>query len=227
MTIPLVPLYTDDIPSRGNPLTFRVDGDNFNQYFGVIGVDINATATEMNNTAAAIELNEASAAASADIATSAANFIGEWDTNPDGTPRVGALNVPSSVAHNGSTWQLLSDIANVTAHEPGVSGVWQIINNANATVIPQTVSGTLSAGGQINQLRDSGAFTIPLANSVTADAILVVELPRKYTNETPSATVSGSDNLEDENGDDPDGIINWAGAAKLTLTSDGVDTWSL
>lgn len=95
------------------------------------------------------------------------------------------------------------------------------------TVLPTTVSGSLVAGGQINQIRDSGAFGIPLANSVVSDTILVVELPNKYAAETPSATVSGSDNLEDENGIDPDGVIDWVGAARLTLTSDGVDTWSL
>ena len=101
--------------------------------------------------------------------------------------------------------------------------------NTNLTnlgvVIPQTVSGTLTAGGRINQLRDSGAFTLPLANSVTADTILVVELPDRYNAQTPTVTRSGSDTITDRNGTDT--VINFVGAAKLTLTSDGVSDWSL
>lgn len=92
-------------------------------------------------------------------------------------------------------------------------------------VIPQTVSGTLTTGGRINQIRDSGAFTLPLANSVDADTILVVELPDTYKAQVPTITASGTDNIQD--GDGTDTSITFTGAAKLTLTSNGVDTWSL
>ena len=100
-----------------------------------------------------------------------------------------------------------------------------MLTNAVSTVVPQTVSGALAVGGQINQIRDSGAFTMPLANSVIADTILVVELPKVHSVETPSLATTGGDTFEDgEGGTSP---INWAGAAKLTLTSDGVSKWSL
>jgi len=92
-------------------------------------------------------------------------------------------------------------------------------------VIPQTVSGILTAGGKLNQIRDSGAFTMPLANSVDTDTILVVELPKKYAAQTPSLTRSGGDSFEDDAGTDT--VISWLGAARLTLTSDGVSKWSL
>ncbi len=98
-------------------------------------------------------------------------------------------------------------------------------NPIRETVIAQTVSGTLTAGGIINQIRDSGAFTIPLAGGVLVDTILVVELPEGHGAETPTATASGSDTVT--RGATVDTSYTWAGAARLTLTSDGVDTWSL
>lgn len=91
-------------------------------------------------------------------------------------------------------------------------------------VIPQTVSGVLTTGGRLNQIRDSGAFDFPLAASVPANTILVVELPDKYKAQTPSITRSGTDTIT--NGDGTDTVINFVGAVKLTLTSDGVSDWS-
>ena len=66
---------------------------------------------------------------------------------------------------------------------------------------------------------------MPLANSVAADVVLVVELPKIYTAETPTLTRTGGDLFEDDNGTDT--VISWVGAARLTLTSDGVSKWSL
>lgn len=95
----------------------------------------------------------------------------------------------------------------------------------NQAVIPQIINGTLIAGGKINQIRDSGAFLLPLANSVEPNVILVVELPDTYAAQTPTITRLGADLISDNSGTDTS--ITFAGAAKLTLTSDGVSTWSL
>lgn len=92
-------------------------------------------------------------------------------------------------------------------------------------VIPQTVNGLLTANGRVNQIRDSGAFTMPLANSVLANTVLVVELPDTYTTSTPILTRTGADLFEDNAGTDTS--ITWSSAAKLTLTSDGINTWRL
>lgn len=99
------------------------------------------------------------------------------------------------------------------------------VDDKVSEVIPQTVSGELTAGGQENQLRDSGAFTLPLASSVDANTILVVNLPDTFKAQTPTLTRSGSDLIR--NGDGTDTDIAWVGAAKLTLTSDGVSEWEL
>lgn len=92
-------------------------------------------------------------------------------------------------------------------------------------VNPLTVTGTAVAGGQINQMRDSGAFTAPAADSVDADTILVIELPKVHATETPTLTADGGDLFEDDEGTDT--VISWVGPAKVTLTSNGVDKWSL
>ena len=98
-------------------------------------------------------------------------------------------------------------------------------NPIRETVIPQTVSGTLTAGGRINQIRDSGAFTLPLANSVPVNSILVVELPEEHATETPTVTASGADTVT--KGATVDTSYIFTGAARLTLTSDGSSIWSL
>ena len=92
-------------------------------------------------------------------------------------------------------------------------------------VIPQTVSGVLTAGASINQFRDSGSFTMPLANSITANHTLVAELPEKFAYNTPTITTSGSDVFRISTGTDT--VISFNGPATLTFTSDGVSEWSL
>ena len=117
-------------------------------------------------------------------------------------------------AYTGSAWQATSDGAGILAN-----------TNRIALVIPQTVSGTLTAGGQVNQLRDSGSFTFPLASSVAINTKIVVELPDKYKAQTPVVTASGADTIVD--GDGSDTSITFGGAAKVTLTSDGTSVWEL
>jgi hypothetical protein len=92
-------------------------------------------------------------------------------------------------------------------------------------VIPHTVSGTVTAGGEINQFRDSGAFGAPPARNYIADTILVVELPKVFTSSTPTLTANGSDLFRDDSG--TDAVIAFVGAARITLTTNGIDEWSL
>jgi hypothetical protein len=54
----------------------------------------------------------------AGAAEAAANFKGNWSS------LTGALNRPASVAHADKLWILLSNLANVTTAEPGVSPAW-------------------------------------------------------------------------------------------------------
>lgn len=82
------------------------------------GSGANALASWMESIGAAVETNATNAAAAAASALAAANFKGDW------SGLTGALAVPAAVSHAGAAWLLLSDVADVTAHTPGVSGVW-------------------------------------------------------------------------------------------------------
>ena len=103
----------------------------------------------------------------------------------------------------------------------GIDGV-----DASTGVLSYTVNGILVAGGVNNQLRDSGTFTMPLASSVPANTILVVELPQTYSAQTPTVIRGGTDFLEDD-ASSTHIDVDWLVAGKLTFTSNGVDKWSL
>ncbi len=118
-----------------------------------------------------------------------------------------------------NTENIATNTGNITTNTNDIT----ILQTVSA--LPQTVSGLLTTGGKENQLRDSGVFTMPLANSVAANVILVVNLPDTYAAQVPTLTRTGADLFEDNAGTDTS--ITWAGAARLTLTSDGVSKWSL
>lgn len=108
-----------------------------------------------------------------------------------------------------------------------LSTFWKIgTGSGQEKVIPQTVSGVLTAGGVLNQIRDSGTFDLPPADGFDADVILVVELPDTFKAKTPTITRDGVTDLI-RNGDGTDTVISFVGAAKLTLTTNGVNEWSL
>lgn len=156
--------------------------------------------------------------------------ISEWAVNERAVNGAPATNLVTSVA--GRTGAVVLTSADVgLGNVDNTSDVDKPVSTAvqaaliPSTVIPHTVSGTLTAGGAINQLRDSGTFTLPLANSVPANTYLVVALPERYTASTPVINRSGADTITNSVGTDTS--ITFAGSAKLTLTSDGVSDWSL
>ena len=114
-----------------------------------------------------------------------------------------------------------------TKWEPAISGVDvpEIIalETRTTTVIPQTVSGTLSAF-RINELRDGGTFTLPLAASVAANQTIVIVLPDKFKTQTPTVNRAGSDTITDGAGSGTSFVFS--AAFRLYLTSDGVSDWS-
>lgn len=74
--------------------------------------------TDMNAKAVAVTAHAATAAAAQAAAAASANFVGAWAS------LVGALNIPASVSHGGRVWVLVANVADVTAHVPGVSANW-------------------------------------------------------------------------------------------------------
>lgn len=115
----------------------------------------NDSATSAGESAASAVASEASASNSA----ASANNKGEWSA------LVGALNVPASVTHNGSVWILDTDLADVTASEPGVSGDWTETGASGATDAEKAnitlnafniaVNGGLTVGNMVDGVVDT------------------------------------------------------------------------
>jgi hypothetical protein len=94
---------------------------------------MNAQADFVNTKASEVDQNAQTAAEDADRAEfsadradqswlAASNFKGRW------SDLTGSLAVPASVAHDGSYWMLLANVADVTATEPGPGNTdWQLI----------------------------------------------------------------------------------------------------
>lgn len=97
-------------------------------------------------------------------------------------------------------------------------------NPLNGT-IQNTGTETLIAGGPINQLRSAGPFLAPPANSVEEGGTLVAEVQDSFSGTSAVLNADGTDLFENNAGTDPQ--IEWSGPARISLTSNGVDTWSL
>jgi len=114
MTAPQIPLYSGEVPSRVGQ-TKQQFSDNVNdwvQYYQASIPEVNTSVTFVNDKATETDILAQSTAQNSAVVISAANFKGEWSS------LTGALTVPSTVYHNGSYWQLLIDIADVTLSEP-------------------------------------------------------------------------------------------------------------
>jgi len=106
---------------------FRTELNTFGAYVDAAGVAIDADAAAAANSALQSQNSASSSDASAalalsykDLAAGTANFKGSWSA------LTGSLAVPASVYHNGLTWVLLSNLANVTTAEPGISASWVV-----------------------------------------------------------------------------------------------------
>jgi len=104
-----------------------------------LSTEVNSESTTATAQAAIATAQAVLAAASAATAMSAANYKGAW------SGLTGAATRPYAVSHNGAFWQLASDLADVTAKEPGVDAEWLIIVPAFCDLTPKTGSATLSA----------------------------------------------------------------------------------
>ena len=80
--------------------------------------DVNAKHVIASAAAISATASAEAAASSAVMSSANANFKGAWSA------LTGALAVPASVLHAGKNWQLIDDLADVTASEPGVSADW-------------------------------------------------------------------------------------------------------
>jgi len=77
----------------------------------------------------------------AQVAAATANFKGRW------SELSGPLSIPASVYHDGSYWQLLNSLADVSTSEPGVTGDWLGTETEILSWTTITGSATLAPGG--------------------------------------------------------------------------------
>ena len=158
-------------------------------------------------------------------------FIGMWNTNV--TYAIGEVVQTS----NGNLWKAQTATAgndpssdNGTNWLPAIDGAKvpevTTLETRTTTVIPQTVSGTLTAL-RVNELQDGGSFDIPLANSVSDNQTITITQPDEFVNFEPVTTASGSDTITDADGTDTSITFNNSQSIEITLTSDGVSDWRL
>ena len=166
------------LPERGNPATFNTLFEGFlsalkNDFVG----QVNAVAGEVNaaTAAAALSASNASTAQGAAVAAAASaalsagsSFKGAW------SGLSGALAVPATVAHNGLTWVLLSDVANVAAAVPGVSASWQCLQKGVIQVVAASTSTPFSTTSTSYVDAGLSAVITPKSNASKILALLAV-----------------------------------------------------
>lgn len=123
-----------------------------------------------------------SAGASAASAASSANFKGYWSS------LTGALAIPASVSHNGSLWLLLSNVADVTAHAPGVSSSWQLLSTTPALALLATYDAAGASAVDIESLSSSYDDYIVMFSNVVMSSVVTLSARIKKS----GAYVTGS-----------------------------------
>lgn len=110
----------------------------------------------MNAAADKVELAAASALSAQSAALAAANFVGAWATLR------GALAIPAAAAHRGRVWVLVANVADVAAHEPGVSAQWvPSYPQRRLPIFSAATAGLTCWGG--NEVAHNAIRTLPLA----------------------------------------------------------------
>ena len=217
-----------------------VGGENsfadFGQWLDYIGYDTNDI-VELNgsfyiSTADGNQGNDPSLTPTSNEYWTLINFIGRYNTTT--TYAVsdvvntsdGALWASQSAAnlnHSPST-------DNGTYWIPAVTGakIPEVITLESRTtaVIPQTGGGALIAL-RVNELQDSGAYTLPLASSVLVNQTITISQPDSYISFLPTVTRTGSDTITYSVGTDT--VINFNSGSSITLilTSNGVSDWRI
>jgi hypothetical protein len=179
-----IDLYTGTVPLRDGSQTNTQFSDNVGDllaYIPPLVDDINASNVWVNGVNVAVQAladeaatSESNAAASAVAAANSANFKGEWSS------LTGALNKPAQVLHNGAYWQLLNNLANVAASEPGITADWAFSSGTRWRT-PYTASATMVANSQNTIIATSGAAYMTLPASMAVNDFIVLHNAKSST----------------------------------------------
>jgi len=146
MTAPLIPTFVGTVPKRTqSPSDFSNNADAWLSYQSPLAAKYNDLAVYSDNLAVTVDADATqagqsatSAQQSAAIANASANFKGLWDN------LTGAANVPYSVFHDESYWQLLTNLGSVQSSEPSVANAnwarlsaspWDIVTTAGTSFV--------------------------------------------------------------------------------------------
>ena len=206
-----IPPYTGGVPNRGQaPAVFAQNADDWLAYQQTFTNGVDAACVFANNAATSAAASETAALASKNAAANSeasaaasANFKGAWSS------LAGPLNKPASVLHNGSYWELLNNLPDVTTSQPGVSADWAFKSGTrwrlaeSSTTANKNEQVIVKSATQINiTLAASvspGDFFVIANSSESGSAIRIVNAG--YTIKTVVGTIPSTDNIILERGE--------------------------
>ncbi|HKK61238.1 MAG TPA: hypothetical protein VJ951_01680, partial [Bacteroidales bacterium] len=125
MTIDQVTELSTPVPQTSDPENFDDRADTLFSELPTMVSEFNTSIGQINSTVEGINTSEANvvshasdAETSKDLAQAAANFVGKW------SDQTGSASTGISVYHNSAFWALASNLADVTAKEPGIDTEW-------------------------------------------------------------------------------------------------------
>lgn len=179
--------------SEGNAATSETNAANSASAASVS--ETNAATSEAN--AATSETNAAASEVNAidarDISLANSNFKGEWATNPDGSPRVGALNVPASIKDGNVVYMLLNNVPDITLSQPSVdTSNWFILG-----VIGSDAPNALKLGGELPSYYATAASVSNVDNTSDLDKPISDDTQAALDNKADQSSISNIDNTSD------------------------------
>jgi hypothetical protein len=196
MAISTIPIFTGDIPDRNSQSApvFTVNAIDWLDYQVIQIPATNTTVEGINLAVVSIDANTIAAAASAasanisDISSQAnANFKGRW------SDAVGAATIPATYSNNGQTWQLLQNIADITADEPlPLAANWQVVNDINmSNVNVSELDNPLFHGFKKNKFVETSKGNVSVTRNTIATRVDINKVVRDVAIDDPREEETG------------------------------------
>jgi hypothetical protein len=214
--MPITPL--PDPPLRSAPATFTAKADAFLGALPAFATEANALAEEVDEKEAAAIAAASTAEDAAAASLAAANFKGAWGD------QTGAAAVPYAVSHLGRYWQLLDDLADVTAKTPGTDPEWQEIQPfaTAAEILAGTETAKAIAPDQL-----AAAGIVPPAFASAAEILAGVETEKQIAPDQAVLALMKKDGSNIAIGSDADGDLYFRAAGVLTRLAKGAGNLKL